>query len=634
MKVLRVFFLGFVGIIILRLFNLQVVNAEFYEQLAGSQHDFYRELFADRGDVIVKDWKESNEFLAATNEPRAFIYADPRKIENPEEAAFAIGEILGYEKPDAEDLKELAGDDGDQGDQVDEGDRPSSILEGVEEAVESEQETEDEQLNTSTLEPEASADEPEKPNEILLLIERFSKEDDPYEPVARNIDEDTLDKILELEIDGIDFVLEDGRSYPEANLDGHVLGFVNTNDEGEKVGNYGIEGYFNKFLSGVNGFLDVQKDVSGRWIGVGARKIEPAKDGGDVVLTLDRTIQFTACQALADGVERYQADGGSLVIIEPKTGRVMAMCSSPDFDPNDYADVEDVSVYNNRAIFEAYEPGSVFKPLVMAGALDQGVVTPTTLFNDTGEQKIDVYTIRNSDLKAHGLVSMTEILQESLNTGMIHVMRLLTGPTMLSYIENFGFGSYTGIQLSTESSGTIDALYKDSEIYYATASYGQGLTVTPIQLAQAYAALANGGKLMKPYIVEETRAADGTTEKTRPEFIRQVVSSKTATTVGAMMVSVIEEGHAKLAAVPGYYLAGKTGTAQVAGSGGKYLDGVTKATFAGFGPVEDPVFSMVVMLDHPRTSPWAADTAAPIFSEVGDFLLHYLEVAPRRETEE
>lgn len=630
MKALRIFFLAFVGIITLRLFNLQVVNAGFYEQLASGQHAFYRELFADRGSVIVKDWKESNEFLAATNEPRAFIYADPRRIEDPEAAAFAIGEILGYEKPTPEEYqpKEDVAEDGP--------DRPSSILEGIEEDVEVEviedpdtPAEEEEQQDAETEKPE----EEEKPNDILLLIERFSKEDDPYEPIARNVDEDTLDKILDLGIDGIEYVLEDGRSYPESNLGGHVLGFVGVDDEGEKVGSYGIEGYFNEFLSGINGFLDTQTDISGRWIGVGARKIQPAKDGGDIVLTLDRTIQFTACQALSDGVERYQADGGAVVIIEPKTGRVMAMCSSPDFDPNNYSEVEDVSVYNNRAIFEAYEPGSVFKPLVMSAALDQGVVTPTTLFNDTGEEKIDVYTIRNSDLKAHGLVTMTEILQESLNTGMIHVMRLITGPTMLSYIEDFGFGSYTGIELSTESAGTIDALYKDSEIYYATASYGQGITVTPIQLAAAYAALANGGKLMKPYIVEEMRADDGTVEKTRPEFIRQVVSSKTATTSGAMMVSVIEEGHAKLAAVPGYYIAGKTGTAQVAGSGGKYLEGVTKATFVGFGPVEDPVFAMVVMLDHPRTSPWAADTAAPVFGEIADFLLHYLEVAPRREVE-
>ena len=317
--------------------------------------------------------------------------------------------------------------------------------------------------------------------------------------------------------------------------------------------------------------------------------------------------------------------------MEPSTGRIIAMCSAPDFDPNEYGAVEDLATYNNKAIFTAYEPGSVFKPIVMAAAIDQGTVEPTTLFNDTGEEKIDEYTIRNSDLKAHGLVSMTEILKESLNTGMIHVMRLMGGKTMLSYIEAFGFGDWTGIDLSTEASGTIDSLYKDHEIYYATASYGQGITVTALQIASAYSAIANGGELMKPYIVEELRKPDGTVEETRPETIRRVISSKTATTVGAMMVTVVEEGHATHAQVPGYYIAGKTGTAQVASQNGVgYQEGVTNATFAGFGPIEDPVFSMVVTLNHPRTSPWAADTAAPVFGEVADFLLHYFEVVPRR----
>lgn len=628
MKFLRFFFLAFVAAITLRLFNLQVVNAHFYEQLASGQHTFYKELFAQRGSIYVKDWKEDFEYVAATNEPRAFVYADPRKIEDPEAAAFAIGEILGYERPEESSETEE--------EEVEEA--PTDILAGVAEVEDSEgfesvdDEIPDEEPAAEESGPEGN--EEEKQNEITLLIERFSKEEDPYEPVVRGIDEDTLEEILALGIEGIDYVLEDGRSYPEQNLGGHIFGFIGTLEDGSKIGNYGIEGYFNEFLAGENGFLDTQTDISGRWIGVGTRNFQPAKDGGDILLTIDRTVQYIACQKLKEGVEAYQADGGSLVIVEPKSGRVMAMCNAPEFNPNAYNEVEDISVYNNRAIFEAYEPGSVFKPLVMSAALDQGAVTPTTLFHDLGEVQIEEYTIRNSDLKAHGLVTMTEVLKESLNTGMIHVMRQMGGKTMLSYIENFGFGELTGVELNTESPGTINSLYKDHDLYYATASYGQGITVTPIQLAMAYAAVANGGELMKPYIVEEKRRPDGQVEKTRPQTIRRVISSKTATTIGAMMVSVVEEGHATHAAVPGYYIAGKTGTAQVAkqGSAG-YQAGVTKATFAGFGPVEDPVFAMVVMLDHPRTSPWASDTAAPVFGEIADFLLHYLEVAPRRAVE-
>lgn len=616
MKALRFLFLGLVVVVSLRLFDLQVLDAGFYDQLASGQHDFYKELTAERGSILVKDWKEDLEYLAATNEPRAFIFADPRKIEDPVAAALAIGGVLGYTLPTEElpeATPEVAG--------------ATDILDGVLE----EEETTAIPVAVATEEP---APIEEKPNEIATLIERFSKKGDAWEPVVRNVDEDKLDEILALNIEGIDYVLVDGRSYPENNLGGHIFGFVGNAQDGAKVGNYGLEGYFDDFLAGENGFLDTQTDISGRWIGVGARHFKPAEDGGDLLLTIDRTIQFEVCKKLQEGVEAYQADGGSVVIIEPKTGRVMAMCSAPDFDPDIYNEVEDISVYNNRAVYEAYEPGSVFKPLVMSAALDQGVVTPSTLVNDTGEEQIDEYTIRNSDLQAHGLVSMTQILELSLNTGMIQVMRLLGGRTMLSYIEDFGFGQTTGIELSAESSGTIDALYNDQEIYYATASYGQGITVTPLQLASAYAAVANGGLLMKPYIVEEMRHPDGTVDYTKPEPVRNVISSKTATTISAMMVSVVENGHGGKAAVPGYYIAGKTGTAQVAKtSGAGYQTGVTKATFVGFGPVEDPVFAMVVYLDHPRTSPWAESTAAPIFGEIADFLLHYLEVAPRRDME-
>lgn len=621
MRALRFLFIGFTVIIALRLFNLQIVNAGFYNQLASGQHAFYKELFASRGNIMVKDWKSEVEYFAATNEPRAFIFADPRKIEDPQAAAIAVGKLLGYEMPEDVEVQE------------EEEEEVKDILEGVHE--ESEEVVEEfEVVEVTEDQEEVEDDDEEKPNEILILIERFSKEDDPYEPVARNVEESILNKIMDLEIEGISYVMEDSRAYPEVNLGGHIFGFVGINNEGAKVGNYGIEGYFNDYLAGENGFLDTQTDISGRWIGVGSRNFKPAKDGGEVLLTIDRTIQYVACQALLDGVEAYEADGGSLIIIEPKTGRVMAMCNAPDFDPNTYSNVENVSIYNNKAIYEAYEPGSVFKPIVMAAALDQGAVTPSTLFNDTGEVEIDEYTIRNSDLKAHGIVDMTGILEQSLNTGMINVMRLLGGQIMTSYIEDFGFGTITGIELNTESSGTLASLYKDSEIYYATASYGQGITVTPIQIAMAYTAIANGGELMKPFIVQELRHDDGTVEETLPASVGQVISKKTATTIGAMLVSVIENGHAELASVDGYYIAGKTGTAQVAKQGSiGYEEGVTKATFAGFGPVEDPEFVMVVLVDHPRTAPWAADTAAPIFGEVADFLMQYLEVAPRRSVE-
>lgn len=617
LKALRLFFLIFACIIGFRLFMLQIVNAGFYDSLASGQHDFYQELIAQRGEIVVRDWKDGTEYTAATNEARAFVYAEPRKVEDPIATAQGLAKVLGYEITVINSEDEIQ-------------ETPGGILDGVfeEEGIEGGEDVEGIDDSEDQIE-EIEEPEEEGPSDYEILVARLSKEDDPYEPVARNVSESQLNKILDQDLAGIHYVLEDARSYPEKNLGGHVFGFVAQNDEGMH-GQYGLEGRFDEYLSGANGFLDIVTDIGGQWIGVGKREFSAAQDGGDLLLTIDRTIQYIACKALAEGVERYEADGGSVVIIEPATGKVMAMCNAPDFDPNTYNEVESISVYNNAAIFDSYEPGSVFKPLIMAAALDVDAVSPTETYTDTGEEKIDEYTIRNSDLKAHGIQTMTQVLEESLNTGMIYVMRQMGGELMTQYIEDFGFGVLTGIELDTEAAGTIDSLYNDHEIYYATASYGQGITSTVLQITMAYAALANDGWLMEPFIVEEKQYNDGTIEDTQSHAIRQVIDGSTATTIGAMLVSVIENGHAGAAGVDGYYIAGKTGTAQVASSEGGYLEDATIATFSGFGPVEDPQFAMVVRIDHPRTTPWAADTAAPVFGEIADFILDYLEVPPTR----
>jgi len=479
---------------------------------------------------------------------------------------------------------------------------------------------------------EDEGDEPESVglNDYEALLSRLSKSDDPYEPIAHDIDENTLDIILALDIEGIHYILEESRAYPETNLGGHIFGFVSESADDGQIGQYGAEGYYDEFLSGSNGFLDAVTDVAGSWIGVGKRDFEAARDGGDILLTIDRSIQYHACKTLVAGVEKYNADSGSVIVMEPRTGKIIAMCNAPDFDPNNYSQVEDISVYNNLAIYDPYEPGSVIKPLVMAAALDVGAVTPATTYDDTGEVVVEGYLkpIKNSDLKSHGIQTMTEVLEKSLNTGMIFVMRQMGGTLMARYYEDYGFGILTGIDLDTEINGNMEALTYDHEAFYAPASYGQGFTITLMQLATAYGALANDGMLMQPYIVEERRYPDGTVETARVNQIRQVIDPATATTIGAMMVSVVENGHGSKAGVDGYYIAGKTGTAQVADSGG--YGSLTNATFAGYGPIEDPRFVMVVRLEHPRTSEWAESTSAPIFGDIAEYILEYFEVAPNR----
>ncbi|NBS41517.1 penicillin-binding protein 2, partial [bacterium] len=438
---------------------------------------------------------------------------------------------------------------------------------------------------------------------------------------------------IALDLPGVYFIREEGRLYPEKGLGGHVIGFVGSTGDGTMSGKYGIEGYFNEELTGTPGFLRSERDIAGRLIAIGEQSIEPAVDGADVVLTVDRTIQYYACNALKQAVLKHGADGGSVVIVEPQTGKILAMCGNPDFEPSEYNQVSSISAFNNPSTFGSYEPGSIFKAVTMAAAIDAGAVTPTTTFTDTGSVMVDGWPkpIKNALDKSYGTIDMTVVLEESVNTGMVFSMRQMGMEKFVGYVKDFGFGQREGIELETESPGDISALDRGAEIYAATASFGQGITVTPLQMVAAYAAIANDGVLMKPYIVEDVVRADGTHESREPTEVRRVIQSKTARLVGAMLVSVVENGHGKRAGVPGYYIGGKTGTAQVARTDGLgYQEDNTIGSFAGFGPVSNPKFAMIVRVDHPRDVTFAESTAAPLFGEIAKFLLQYFEVPPER----
>ncbi|MBM5790134.1 penicillin-binding protein 2, partial [Candidatus Parcubacteria bacterium] len=305
-----------------------------------------------------------------------------------------------------------------------------------------------------------------------------------------------------------------------------------------------------------------------------------------------------------------------------------------DFDPNRFSDVETFTHFNNPAIFDAYEPGSIFKPITMAAAMDVGAVTPATRFEDLGSVMVEGWPkpLGNAEGKVYGAVDMTQVLEDSINTGMVFTMRQMGQEVFTEYVKRFGFGEATGLELDKEMPGNIASLEKSAEIYKATASFGQGITVTPLQVVMAYAAVANGGVLKRPQIVDEIHHDDGTVEKRAPQDVRQVMDGKTARALGAMLVSVIERGHGKRAGVPGYYIAGKTGTAQVARTDGiGYSHDKTIGSFAGFGPVENPRFAMVVRIDNPRGVVWAESTAAPLFGEMAQFLLQYFSIPPVRK---
>lgn len=658
LRALRFFFLALTLIVVGRLFMLQILEASTYKVLAEGQYSLYEQLVPQRGRIYVKDHGDSTEYPVATDAPKAFVYADPRKVTDPVALGLEIAKILkldGLEEYQRFGMMVQLRNAG----RITEAQELENLLRQERSAKLAAAAAETEApmpAPAPVLAPEVLAVTPEllseagavagaaietvgmepftlEGNPTATLIDRLSKRDDPYEPVARSVTDEELDLLKTLDTDALDYIVEAARAYPEPGFGGQVLGFLGRKDDGQPRGLYGLEGYFNDFLSGKPGHLNSQTDVSGRWIGVGNREFKPAIDGGDIVLTIDRTLQVKVCEILKRGVEQHRADSGTVVILEPKTGKVLAMCGAPDFYPAEYGHVEDAGVYNNTAIFSAYEPGSIFKTLTMAAAIDVGAVSPDSRFTDTGSVKIDTFTIHNAAQKVFGNVSMVEVLEESINTGMVWVMRQMGRDVLEDYVKKFGFGEPTGIQLKSEVAGTIASLDEWSEVYPATAAFGQGITVTPLQIVTAYAALANGGLLMKPYIVDELRYADGTVERTEPQEIRQVVSPATATTVGAMLVSVVEYGHGKKAGVPGYYIGGKTGTAQIARNG-VYSTTEFNGSFAGYGPVQDPVFAMIVKIENPKEGViYAESTAAPVFGEIAAFLLEYYGVAPERPIE-
>ncbi|MEK7516765.1 MAG: penicillin-binding protein 2 [Patescibacteria group bacterium] len=552
----------FLGVaIILRLLVLQIFNYDYYAALAAGTHSIYRDLFPERGSIMVRD-RLGRETPVAANRELFLVYADPRKVTNPNGAAAHLARVLGVDE--------------------------------------------------------------------MALLARLDRPDDPYEPLAHGVSKETLAEIKKLSLAGIDAAPEQLRTYPEKDFGGHVLGFVGSDAEGRKGGRYGLEGFWQKELAGEAGSLRSERDAHGRLISVGTVEIATAKDGADLLLTVDRTVQFVACAKLRAAVARHGADGGTVVIAEPATGAIIAICSAPDYDPNSYAEVDDLQVYNNPAISYQYEPGSIFKSITMSIALEEGKVKPETTYTDTGEVRIPPDTIRNSDGKAYGVQTMTQVLDQSLNTGAVYAMRTVGARTFRKYVESFGFGEATGVELGNEVRGDTAALRKSGEIYAVTASFGQGIAVTPLQLVAAYGALANGGKLMKPYIVAEVRRSDGTKEVTSPRVLREVISPRTSKFIAGMLTSVVERGHGKRAGVPGYYVAGKTGTAQVPKPGGGYDPDVTIGSFAGFAPADDPKFVMLVKIDRPRDVIWAESTAAPLFGELAAFLLQYYEVPPER----
>jgi cell division protein FtsI (penicillin-binding protein 3) len=443
-----------------------------------------------------------------------------------------------------------------------------------------------------------------------------------WTPLAQGVSQSVAEKLVEWDVVGLQVEPRAKRVYPEEDMAAHLLGFVNSNGNGF----YGVEGYYDSMLRGQAGLRAGERSPFGEIIPLGASRFVPPVSGATLYLTIDRNIQYLIEAELEKAVVGYGAQRGSVIVLNPKTGAILGMANYPTYDPNNYS-VSSESLFFDPNVSEQYEPGSVFKIITMAAGLDAGAVSPGTIIYDGGYMEVGGRVIYNWDRQGHGNVDMTDVLAKSLNVGVAQVATALGKDRFYTYVKRFGFGHLTQIDLGSEGPGTLktprEANWYESDL--GTNSFGQGIAVTPIQIATAVAAIANDGLLMKPYVVQ--RVVDGQRDiEVQPTVVRRAVSNATATTLTEMLVTALEQANSE-ALLPGYRIAGKTGTAEIPIPGG-YHPTLTLGSFAGYLPADNPQVLVLVIIDRPTSSRWGSRTAAPTFRRIAERLVVLLDIPP------
>lgn len=449
-------------------------------------------------------------------------------------------------------------------------------------------------------------------------------------PIAHEVDPKLKDKLEELNLTGIGFEKEYTRFYPEASMAAQLVGFVGKDENGRNKGYFGIEGYYDRLLKGKEGIAIQIHDAFGKPILAKINPTSPQIEGSSLILSIERPIQFLAEKKLKDAVEKYGAASGMVGIMDPKTGNILAMASYPSFDPKKYQDYQ-ASLYKNPFISDRYEPGSTFKPIVMSSAFEEGVVKPATKCPVCGGPvEIGGYEIHTWNNKYYKDTNMVEVIQHSDNTGMVYVSQKLGLDKMLSYLDKFGIGDLTNIDLQGETAPGLkprDSWYK---VDLATASFGQGISVTAIELLSAISAIANNGKRMQPRVVTAIETPNGEVKKIQPKMLGRPISETTAKIMTELMVNAVNKGEASWTRLKGYRVAGKTGTASIPIQG-HYDPNQTITSFVGFAPANDPKFVMLVVLHKPTTSIYGSETAAPIFFNIAKDIFSFYNIAPNGE---
>ena len=454
-------------------------------------------------------------------------------------------------------------------------------------------------------------------------LEKKLRQDRSFVWLARKLDPEQGHRLEHMPMEGIGLVMEGRRFYPKGPLLAHVLGFAGMDGEGLE----GIERRYESQLHGEKRVVILQRDAMGRTVFPKGQAEQAPAAGHSLVITIDEVIQYIAEKELEEAVTKAHAKSGTVIVLDPQTGAVLALAISPRFDPNAVAALT-ADRWRNRALTDAYEPGSTMKALVAAAALEEKVMKPSTmLYGENGRM-----TIANTVIHDHeklGWMTFAQVIQKSSNIGAAKTGMALGDQRLYRYLQAFGFGQKTEIDLPGEAGGLVKHPREWGRRSLASISMGQEIGVTPIQMVSAVAALANGGVLMKPYVVSEVRDAQGKPlRQILPQVKRRVVSPETARTVTSILEGVVTDGTGAKAAIPGFRVAGKTGTAQkIDPRTGAYSSTLFVGSFVGFVPADNPRLAMIVVIDEPQGESWGGTVAAPVFRRVGEQVLNYLGVS-------
>ncbi|MGC9067248.1 MAG: peptidoglycan D,D-transpeptidase FtsI family protein [Minisyncoccia bacterium] len=466
------------------------------------------------------------------------------------------------------------------------------------------------------------------------IFNRLNKPDDPYELLIKKTDDENIIKLLDnTSLKGIYYTPVNYRYYPYGSFLSQTIGFISeSKDDPDIKGRYGLELYYDSILAGEKGVFYGVKDAFGRLVRSLFANERQSQDGSDIITTIDKNVQFFVENALKDLITTREAESGSIIVMEIPTGKIIALANYPDFDLNEYYKVKDYSIYLNPVVQNRFEMGSVVKSLTMASGLDLGLITPDTTYEDKGFLTIGGYKIMNFENRVYGKATMKEVLQWSINTGAVFVGEKVGIDNLRKYFKNFGLDKKTGIDLPNEVSGDLSNLEypKGNQTTLATASYGLGIAITPIELVRAYSAVANKGYLINPYIVESIKDELGIHSAQMKRELRQVISEETANTLTKMLVNVVENGYGRNAKIKGYSLAGKTGTANIPLKGQKGYSEDTIQSFIGFFPAYTPKFLILVKMDRPRalSASSASKTVTFTFKDIEQYLINYYNIPP------